>query len=110
MDTIIISSEKNILHVFIDEEHVDYTLYNNHGHNLDGGVLDLESHENTGKIVNEIIEILKDSFSFSEPYILPSKEDTQEIIERVEEEDYQNMISKVEELSSEKKEIELEKE
>ena len=53
---------------------------------------------------------MKDRFSFSEPYILPSKEDTQEIIERVEEEDYQNMISKVEELSSEENEIELERE
>lgn len=110
MDTIIISSERNILHVFIDEEHADYTLYDKHGHNLDGGVLDLESNENTGIIVNEIMEMLKDRFSFSTPYILPSKEDTQEIIECVEEEDYQNMILKVEELSSEKNEIELERE
>lgn len=110
MDKIIISSERNILHVFINEEHADYTLYDKQGHNLYGGVLDLESNKNIGIIVNEIIDILKERFSFSEPYILPSKEDTQEIIERVEEEDYQNMISKVEELSSEKIEDELERE
>jgi hypothetical protein len=110
VNIIIISSEINILHIFIDEEHADYTLFNKEGHSLDGGVLDLEGNEKSDKVTNEIIESLKDNFTFSEPYIHPSKEDTQEIIERLEEEDYQNMVLRVKRVSEKESDYELEKE
>lgn len=101
MDIIIISSERNILHIFKDEDHVDYTLYNNAGISLDGGVLDVESDKNTNELVKDIIDSLKGHYSFKEPYICPNKDDTQIVIESVEEEDYQNMIFKVNRLLEE---------
>lgn len=101
MDTLVISNENNILHIFNKGYTVDYTLYNSKGHNMDGGVLESSNGKfDTNLAINEIIEILKDTYIFSSPYIYLSGHRAENLLELIEMEDYKNMQKKVEQLSS----------
>ncbi len=101
MDTLIISSENNILHICNEGYKADYTIYNSKGHNMDGGVLE-SSHgslqDNT--LSNEIISIIKERFSFSNPYIYLKGEQCESLLELIEAEDYKHMQLKVSEFLS----------
>lgn len=96
MDEIIISNENNILYICNQGYTVDYTIYNNKGHNLDGGVLESskEKFEND-KVINEIIMIIGEQFKFTEPFIRLSGDKANNLLELIEMEDYKNTQSKV---------------
>lgn len=96
MDEIIISSENNILHICNQGYTVDYTIYNNKGHSLDGGVLESskEKFEND-KVINEIVMIIGERFKFSEPFIRLCGDKAINLLELIEMEDYKNTQSRV---------------
>lgn len=96
MDEIIISNENSILHICNHGYTVDYTIYNNKGHSLDGGVLESskEKFENN-KVINEIVMIIREQFKFSEPFIRLSGDKATNLLELIEMEDYKNTQSKV---------------
>lgn len=101
MDTLIISEENNILHVCNNGYYVNYTLYNSKGHNMDGGVLE----SSKGKFDNdfatkEILSIIKDTVTFSSPFIYLNGDKAENLLELIEMEDYKNMKQKVSEYSS----------
>ncbi len=106
MDTLIISKENNILHIFNKGYSVDYTIYNSKGHSLDGGVLE----SSKGKFENnfaikEITNLVKEHFSFNSPYMYLCGERAETLLELIEIEDYKQMQSKVSEYLSEIKEV-----
>lgn len=96
MNTLIISAENNILHISNEGYKADYTIYNSKGHNLDGGVLE-SSHGslNSKNIIDEIISIIKENFSFSKPYICLKGENCESLLELIEAEDYKHTQEKV---------------
>lgn len=96
MDELIISAENNILHIYNEGYTVDFTFYNNKGHNLDGGILE-SSHEkfDNDKVINEIITMFKDNINFSEPFIRLTGEKANNLLELIEMEDYKNTQEKV---------------
>ena len=101
MDELIISSERNILHINNKGYTVDYTFYNSKCHNLDGGVLE-SCHDkfDNNKVINEIINMFKGSIKFSEPFIRIPNERASYLLELIEMEDYKNMQSKINSLNS----------
>lgn len=96
MDTLIISNENNILHIFNDGDKCDYTIYNSKGHNMDGGILELDGSFSSEEIPNEIIKIVKDRFLFSSPYTSLSGEKAQNLLDLIEMEDYKNLQKQIE--------------
>ncbi len=96
MDELIISSENNILHIYNGGYAVDFTFYNNKGHNIDGGIL--ESNHNrfdNDKVINEIISMFKDNIKFSKPFLRLTGEKANNLLELIETEDYKNAQEKV---------------
>jgi len=110
MDTLIISSENNILHIFNKGYSVDYTLYDSKGHNMDGGILESSKGKFERSFVEkEIINILKDRYSFTSPYTYLVGERAETLLELIEMEDYKYTQSKVNNfLSSVKEDAEKE--
>lgn len=91
MDEIIISKENHILHICNQGYKVDYTIYNNKGHSLDGGVLESNKNEfENKKAISEIVSIIREQFSFSEPFIHLSGDKATNLLELIEMEDYKN--------------------
>ncbi len=96
MDEIIISSENHILHICNQGSTVDYTIYNNKGHSLDGGILESSKDEfENDKAINEIVMIIRERFKFSEPFIHLSGDKATSLLELIEMEDYKNTQAKV---------------
>lgn len=96
MDILIISSENNILHICNQGYTVDYTIYNSKGHNMDGGILESSKEKFEKDVaIKEIIEILKENFSFTSPYIHLSGNRAENLLELIEMEDYKNTQDKV---------------
>lgn len=96
MDTLIISQENNILHIFNKGYTVDYTFYNSKGHSLDGGILESSKDKfDTQEVKKEIIDMFKDTIIFSEPYMYLEGEQAEGLLELIEMEDYKNTQSKV---------------
>lgn len=96
MDTLIISKENNILHIFNKGYTVDYTFYDCKGHSLDGGILESEKEKfNTHIVKNNIIEMFKDRIDFSEPYMYLEGDRADNLLELIEMEDYKNTQLKV---------------
>ena len=96
MDTLIISREDNILHIFNKGYIIDYTFYDCKGHNLDGGVLESSNEKfNTNKIKDEIISMFKETIKFTEPYMILEGEKADNLLELIEMEDYKNTQLKV---------------
>lgn len=96
MDTLIISQENNILHIFNRGYTVDYTFYNSKGHSLDGGILESSKEKfDTQEVKNEIINMFKDSINFTEPYMFLEGEKAEGLLELIEMEDYKNAQLKV---------------
>lgn len=106
MDTLIISKENNILHIFNKGYSVDYTIYNSKGHSLDGGVLESSKGKfENGFAIKEITTLVREHFSFNSPYIYLYGERAETLLELIEMEDYKQMKSKVSEYLSEVKEV-----
>lgn len=96
MDTLVISNENNILHISNNGYTVDYTIYNNKGHSLDGGVLESSSTKfNTQDAIKEIVKIIRDTFAFSEPFMYLDEEKSEGLLELIQMEDYKNTRAKV---------------
>ena len=96
MDTLIISKEDNILHIFNKGYIIDYTFYDCKGHNLDGGILESSNEKfNINKIKDEIISMFKESIKFTEPYMILEGERADGLLELIEMEDYKNTQLKV---------------
>lgn len=96
MDTLFISQENNILHIFNKGYTVDYTFYNSKGHSLDGGILESSKDKfDTQEVKKEIINMFKDTINFSEPYMCLEGEQADGLLELIEMEDYKNTQLKV---------------
>lgn len=96
MDIIIISNENNLLHLNNEDRKIDYTFYTKEGHLIDGGVLETdELPYDIIKVFNEIISSFKDNISFSKPYVFVDEENTKNLLEFIEEEDFNNLQNKV---------------
>lgn len=96
MDILVISTENNILHIYNKGYSADYTIYNSKGHNMDGGLLE-SSHGilKNNKVIQEIVSIIKENFSFNSPYLYLQGNKAEPLLELIEEEDYKHMKSKV---------------
>lgn len=105
MDTLIISNENNILHIFNDGDKYDYTVYNSKGHNMDGGVLELDGEMSSKESIDEIIKMVQDRFLFNAPYTCLSGEKAQNLLELIEMEDYKNLQHQIESKSVSNKEV-----
>lgn len=92
MDEIIISNENHILHLNNQEDIVDFTIYDNKGHSLDGGQFDNNGYNKTK---NDIIAFAHERFGFSEPYIRLTGAKAENLLELIEMEDYKNTQSKI---------------
>lgn len=109
MDTLIISNENNILHVFNKGYSVDYTIYDSKGHSLDGGVLESNKEKfETDFAIKEVISIVKENFEFNTPYMYLQGERAETLLEMIQEEDYENIKKKINELHSSKEDREEE--
>lgn len=113
-DTLVISNENNIIHICNQGYTVDYTIYNSKGHNMDGGILESSKGKfDTNVVTQEIINIIKDTFAFSSPYIYLSGDKAENLLELIEMEDYKSLQQQIKnkELSTEEKsnEINIEK-
>lgn len=96
MDVIIISKENNLLYISNEDRKIDYTVYNKKGHLIDGGVLENdEISYDIKKVFDEIVSSFKDTISFSEPYVYIDEEDANNLLELIEEEDYNNSQNKI---------------
>lgn len=95
MNTLIISNENNIIHIFKDGNIYDYTIYNSKGHNMDGGQLDLETDKSFEEALKEIIEIIKERFLFNLPYTYLYGEKANNLLELIEMEDYKNLQEQI---------------
>lgn len=96
MDILIISSENNILHICNEGYKADYTIYNSKGHHMDGGILESSKGRlNDNSISNAIVSIIKDKFSFSNPYTCLKGENCESLLELIEAEDYKHTQEKV---------------
>ena len=105
MDAIIISNENNIFHITIEDDKVDYSFYDKKGYLLDGGVLEgYDNSKSNREIINEIISSFKEQISFTEPFVYLSKEHSEELLEYIEEENYNYIQEKVAKISKEKTE------
>ena len=96
MDIMIISSENNILHICNNEYTADYTIYDCKGHLLDGG--DLESNKGRFKndlLIETVTNIIKETFSFSHPYIYLTGDKAESLLYLVQEEEYRHTQNKV---------------
>ena len=96
MDTLIISNENNILHIFNDGYSCDYTLYNSKGHSMDGGVLEFEENVLPNVLTEKIIKIIKDKFLFNSPFTCLTGDKAQNLLELIEIEDYKNLRNQIE--------------
>ena len=105
MDTLIISNENNILHIFNDGAKYDYTIYNSKGHNMDGGVLDFDEKVSNKESTDEIIKMIQDRFLFNAPYTCLSGDKAQNLLELIEMEDYKNLQHQIENKSVNNKEV-----
>ena len=96
MDILVISDENNILHICNQGYTVDYTIYNCKGHSLDGGLLESSKNKfNTNDALKDIINIIQDSFNFSEPYMYLKDEQAEGLLNLIQMEDYKHMQTKV---------------
>ena len=96
MDTIVISKERNFLHVDYENNNINYSFYNNKGHLIDGGEMENKDNIfNNISIPTEIITSFKDTINFTEPFIYITGKDAENLLEMIEEEDYQNLQNKV---------------
>lgn len=116
MDILIISQENNILHICNKGYTVDYTFYNSKGHSIDGGILESEKDKfDTKLVLFDLVKDIKNTFSFSEPFMYLENERAEGLLELIEIEELKNTRTKVDDyLHSIKKdsfnEINLEKE
>ncbi len=102
MDILLISINKQIriLHISNQEDKIDYTIYDNHCTLLDGGVIDLENAINNENAIKNVVNIIKNQYEFSQPYIYVPNEITEELLEIIQEADYENVQEKVQNISS----------
>ena len=91
MDTLIISEERNILHIFNKGYTVDYTFYDSKGHSIDGGVLESNKEKfNNDLVIKEIISMFQDTIKFSSPYLYLEGEKAEGLLDLIEMEDSKN--------------------
>ncbi len=96
MDTLIISNENNILHIFNDGNEADYSFYDCKGHLIDGGVLVIETENATDDVIlKEILNRHKKSLLFSTPYHILKGDKAENLLELIEFEESRNIQSKV---------------
>ena len=110
MDTLIISNENNILHIFNDGYRCYYTVYNSKGHSLDGGVLEFEEKVLPNILIEQVIKTIRDRFLFSLPFTCLVDEKAQNLLKLIEIEDYKNLQKQIEnksEIDEEKNDIEM---
>lgn len=102
MDILLISinNQIRILHISNQEDKIDYSIYDNYCTLLDGGVIDLGTAINNDTAIENVVDIINDQFEFSQPYIYVPAEITEELLELIQEADYQNMQAKVHSISS----------
>lgn len=94
---LIISNENNIIHILNRGYSIDYTIYNSKGHSLDGGILESSNEKfNDDFAIKEVITIVKENYSFSNPYSILKGERANNLLELIEMEDYKNMKTAVE--------------
>lgn len=99
MEIVIVSKENNILHISNQEYKIDYSFYDREGHLIDGGD-DSRGNEpyNTDEVITELISTFKDKIDFSEPFVFITGEKAEDYLELIENEEYENMLKKVETL------------
>lgn len=96
MDTIIISKENHFLHICNEGNKINYNFYDKEANLLDGGTREYENIiYNTNEVAKELIESFKDTISFLEPYIYVEKENVSDLLELLEEQDYNHLQNKV---------------
>lgn len=108
MDILIVSNNEKILHISNQEDKIDYTIYDNHCKLVDGGEFDLTEPLNNENAVRCVLEIVRDQIKFLKPYIYLPEELTNDLLELIQEVDYQTMQIKIKDYISCDKEVEHE--
>ena len=102
MELLIISKEANKIHISTDGLYSNYTVYDKDEKEIDGGVLiGKATGENTDKLISSVIAMTRGVTDFSEPYKTLKDEETMELIEELQGKDYQDMVSKTQDLEEE---------
>ena len=102
MDQIILSEENTLFHISIEGNKADYSFYNSDGHLLDGGIYEIDDIKSNNDIINEIISSFKETIKFSSPFVYFSEENSEELLEKIQEEDYNYFQERIKSLSASK--------
>lgn len=108
MDLLIVSNNEKILHISNEEDKIDYTVYDSFCQLIDGGVIDLDEPLNKENAVQCVVEMLPEQIEFSKPIMSLPEELVDDLLELIQESDYQNMLQKIKTSSCYKEEQELE--
>lgn len=102
MELLLISKESNKIHISMYGLYSDYTIYNSEGRLIDGGILiGKATGENVNKLIASVISMAKGVVDFSSPCKTLKDEEAMELIEKLEEQEYQNMINKAKDIEEE---------
>ncbi len=102
MELLLISKESNKIHISMYGLYSDYTIYNSEGRLIDGGILiGKATGGNVNKLISSVISMAKGVVDFSSPYKTLKDEEAMELIEKLEEQEYQNMINKAKDIEEE---------
>ncbi len=102
MELLLISKESNKIHISMYGLYSDYTIYNSEGRLIDGGILiGKATGENVNKLITSVISMVKGVVDFSSPCKTLKDEEAMELIEKLEEQEYQNMINKAKDIEEE---------
>ena len=102
MELLLISKESNKIHISMYGLYSDYTIYNSEGRLIDGGILiGKATGENVNKLITSVISMAKGVVDFSSPCKTLKDEQVMELTEKLEEQEYQNMINKAKDIEEE---------
>lgn len=91
-DYLIMSIEKNILHLIVDDNKVIYSLYDKSYSLVDGGEIEQNENEDISLSIKELIDLISVHYEFSEPYEkLPF-----DFLKDIEEKEFSNMQKRIE--------------
>ena len=102
MELLLISKESNKIHISMYGLYSDYTIYNSEGRLIDGGILiGKATGENVNKLITSVISMAKGVVDFFFFFKTLKDEEAMELIEKLEEQEYQNMINKAKDIEEE---------
>ena len=95
MELLIISKESNKLHISTDGLYSNYTIYDKEGKEIDGGVLiGKATGGNTDKLISSVVAMTRGVIDFSSPYQTLKGERATELLEELQEKNFDDMKQK----------------